>query len=256
MLVMALVGLIAGVLSGLLGIGGGLVLVPSLLFLQFAAGTEATAVALATSLASIAFTGAWSAYQQHRLGNIDFSKVKKISTGVAVGAVAGGFTAPLVPGMVLKLIFCVFAIYVSMQMLLSLQTRLNIQFSTRSAVGAGLVTGALSSWVGIGGGTIVVPFLTSTGEPIKKAIAISSAVGVAVAVFASLGFAWNAWSLQVSAPGRLGFINVHALMGIVPASLLGSSLGIRLGTRLKAPLLKKIFAVVLLLGVTKILSSL
>lgn len=253
---MALVGLIAGVLSGLLGIGGGLVLVPSLLFLLHTAGDEATAVALATSLASIVFTGAWSAYQQHRLGNVDFDKVMKLSVGVAIGAVAGGFTAPLIPGTTLKVIFCVFALYVAAQMLLALQPRFNLQFTARSALGAGVITGALSSWVGIGGGTIVVPFLTSTGESVKKAIAISSAVGVSVAVFASLGFAWSAWHTGVSVPGRWGFIDLQALSGIVPASLVGSYLGVRLGKRIQAPVLKKIFAVVLLLSVAKILTSL
>jgi uncharacterized protein len=256
MALMILVGLVAGVLSGLLGIGGGLVLVPALLVLQSTVGPEATAVALATSLASIAFTGAWSAYQQHGLGNVDFGKVKKLSAGVAVGAVLGGFTAALMPGVVLKVVFCIFATYVAFQMLLEAQPRMNLKFTTRSAAGAGLLTGALSSWVGIGGGTVVVPFLTSTGEPVKKAIGISSAVGVTVAIFASLGFAWSAWRSGVTAPGRWGFIDLAAMVSIVPASLLGSYGGVRLGTRVSAPSLKKIFAVILLLSATKILFSL
>jgi uncharacterized protein len=256
MTLMVLVGLIAGVLSGLLGIGGGLVLVPSLLVLQSTVGSDATAVALATSLATIAFTGAWSAYQQHGLGNVDFNKVKKLSVGVAVGAVAGGFTAALMPGAVLKVVFCVFATYVGIQMWVGVQPRMNITFNARSAAWAGVATGGLSSWVGIGGGTIVVPFLTSTGEPVKKAIGISSAVGVTVAVFASLGYAWSAWRSGVSAPGRWGFIDLAAFASIVPASLLGSFLGVRLGARVSAPLLKKIFAVVLLLSAAKLLFSL
>lgn len=255
MVLMAVVGLISGVLSGLLGIGGGLVLVPSMLVLQSTVGSEATAVAVATSLACIAFTGAWSAYQQHALGNVDFEKVKKLSVGVAVGAVAGGFTAALMPGAVLKGVFCVFAFYVAGQMWLGAQPRMEIGFTTRSAAGAGLATGALSSWVGIGGGTIVLPFLTSTGEPVKKAIGISSAVGVPVALFASLGFAWSAWRSGISAPGRWGFIDLSALLWIVPTSLLGSYWGVRLGKRISAPFLKKIFAVVLLLSALKILHS-
>jgi uncharacterized membrane protein YfcA len=256
MVLMMLIGLVAGVLSGLLGIGGGLVLVPGLLVLQSLSGSDATAVALATSLATIAFTGSWSAYQQHRLGNVDIDKVKKLSAGVAVGAVLGGYTAALMPGTVLKIVFCVFAFYVAGQMWLGAQPRMDIEFNTRSAAGAGLATGALSSWVGIGGGTIVVPFLTSTGEPVKKAIGISSAVGVPVAVFASLGFAWSAWRSGVSVPGRWGFVDLTALVGIVPASLLGSYGGVRLGNRVRAPVLKKIFAVILSLSAAKILFSL
>lgn len=256
MVLMVVVGLVAGVLSGLLGIGGGLVLVPALLVFQSAADSNATAVVLATSLASIAFTGAWSAYQQHRLGNVDLSKVIKLSAGVAVGAVLGGFTAALMPGVVLQVVFCVFATYVALQMLSGSRPHMDIKFTTRSAAGAGLATGALSSWVGIGGGTIVVPFLTSTGEPVKKAIGISSAVGVPVALFASLGFAWSAWRSGVAAPGRWGFIDLVALACIVPASLVGSSLGVRLGTYVSEPVLKKIFAVILLMSVAKIFSSL
>ena len=102
----------------------------------------------------------------------------------------------------------------------------------------------------------MVPFLTSTGEPIKKAIGISSAVGVPVAVFASLGFAWSAWRSGVSVPGRWGFVDLGALMSIVPASLIGSYLGVRLGAHVSAPALNKLFAVILLLSVLKILSSL
>ena len=149
MVLMILIGLIAGVLSGLLGIGGGLVLVPSLLVLQSTVGSEATAVAVATSLAVIVFTGAWSGYQQHALGNVDFSKVMKLSGGVAVGAVLGGFTAALMPGLVLKVVFCIFAVYVASLMLFEVQPKMEIPFTTRSATGAGLATGALSSWVGI-----------------------------------------------------------------------------------------------------------
>jgi uncharacterized protein len=256
MALMIVVGLVAGVLSGLLGIGGGLVLVPALLVLQANQGSQATAVALATSLATIAFTGAWSAYQQYRIGNVDLGKVKKLSAGVALGAIFGGFTTALMPGMVLKVVFCVFATYVAAQMWFGAQPRMDIEFTTRSAAGAGLATGALSSWVGIGGGTIVVPFLTSAGEPLKKAIGISSAVGVPVAVFASLGFAWSAWRSGVSAPGRWGFIDLTALASIVPASLVGSYVGVRMGARVSAPALKKIFAVVLLLSVAKIFLSL
>ena len=140
-------------------------------------------------------------------------------------------------------------------MLLNLQPRLPVAFSTRSATIAGAVTGALSSWVGIGGGTIVVPFLASTGEEMKRAIGISSAVGVVVAVFASLGYALSAWRLGTSFPGRWGYVHLGAFASIVPASMLGAYIGVRLGVFVSAPLLKKIFAVLLLGSAAKLLMS-
>jgi uncharacterized protein len=256
MLFLACVGLVAGVLSGLLGVGGGLVLVPCLLIAQGAQAPDATVVALATSLATIPFTGSWSTYQQHRLGHVDFAKVKTLAWGVAVGAVAGGFTAALVSEYVLKLLFGVFATYVGVQMLLALQPRFKSSFTPRSATIVGAITGALSSWVGIGGGTIVVPYLAATGEPVKRAIGISSAVGVVVALFSTLGYAWSAWRLGVQVPGRWGFVHSAALMSIVPMSLVGSFLGVRLGAVVSAPLLKRIFGVLLLISAAKLFSTL
>ncbi len=255
MILLVIAGLTAGILSGLLGIGGGLVLVPSLLMLSSELGADAAKVALATSLATIPFTGGWAAFQQSRLGNVDFGKVKKLSAGVAVGAVLGSCSAALVPDVALKVVFVVFAAYVGVQMLLNLQPRFPVAFSTRSATIAGAVTGALSSWVGIGGGTIVVPFLASTGEDMKRAVGISSAVGVVVAVFASLGYALSAWRLGTSFPGRWGYVHLGAFASIVPASMLGAYIGVRLGVFVSAPLLKKIFAVLLLGSAAKLLMS-
>lgn len=257
MILLAIAGLIAGVLSGLLGIGGGLVLVPCLLMAQAELGADPAKVALATSLATIPFTGGWAAFQQTRLGNVDFSKVKMLSFGVAIGAVAGSCTATLVPDVALRVTFVAFAVYVGFQMLMDAQPRIPVEFSAKSAAVAGLVTGALSSWVGIGGGTVVVPFLTSTGEPVKKAVGISSAVGVVVAAFASVGYAFGAWHLGDggAAPGRLGYVHIAAFASIVPASLIGAYVGVRLGARVSAPRLKKIFAVVLLASAAKLLTS-
>lgn len=231
-------------------------LVPCLLMAQSELGVDPAKVALATSLATIPFTGSWAAFQQARLGNVDFGKVKKLSFGVAFGAIAGSCTATLVPDIALKVTFVAFAVYVGFQMLMDAQPRIPVAFSARSAAVAGLVTGALSSWVGIGGGTVVVPFLTSTGEPVKKAVGISSAVGVVVAAFASMGYAFGAWRLGEGAvPGRLGYVHIAAFASIVPASLIGAYVGVRLGSRVSAPRLKKIFAVALLASAAKLLTS-
>lgn len=247
-LLMMAVGLSAGVLSGLLGIGGGIVLVPALFFVLSASLPVELVmkVALATSLATIPFTSAFAAWQQYKVGNSDYAKVKQLAPGVAVGAIFGGISATLVSSTLLKAVFCIFALYVGTQMLIGAQPRLKVTFNRSSAMFAGLITGAMSSWVGIGGGNILVPFLTSTGESIKKAAGITSPIGVVVALFATLGFAASALKQPINLPGLLGFVHVGGFFAIVSTSLIGVFFGVRLAEKVPAAVLKKIFAVLLL----------
>ena len=247
-LLLMAVGLCAGVLSGLLGIGGGIILVPALFFVLSASlpVEMVMKVALATSLATIPFTSAFASWQQYKAGNSDYVKVKQLAVGVAVGGIVGGVSAAMVSSTLLKAIFCIFALYVGMQMLIGAQPRLKVTFNRTSAMMAGLITGAMSSWVGIGGGNILVPFLSSTGETIKKAAGITSPIGVVVAIFASLGFAASAVNNPTNLPGLLGFVHVAGFFAIVSTSLVGVFFGVKLSDKVPAAVLKKIFAVLLL----------
>ena len=253
------VGLFAGVLSGMLGIGGGQVLVPCLLAVLASKVPEAYLMktVLATSLATIPFTGGWAAYQQSRDGNVDLSKVKKLALGVVVGALAGGLAAPYVSAVFLKGLFAVFALYVGIQMIIGKQPSLSsAEFNHRNGAIAGASTGALSSWVGIGGGAVVVPFLLAVGEPVKKATGISSAVGVVVAAAATVGYAWSAHAQGVDLPGQWGFVHATALTAIVAGSFFGVLGGIKLAKKVNALLLKRLFAITLLAAGTKMIWSL
>lgn len=251
-------GLIAGILSGLLGIGGGIVLVPALLFILagYVPPELLMKVALATSLATIPFTSAFATLQQHKAGNSNFGKVKQLVGGVAVGGVLGGITASMMPGTVLKAVFCLFALYVGTQMFLNKQPKFKLSFNPRSAAGAGVVTGAMSSWVGIGGGNILVPFLNSTGEDMKKAAGITSPVAVVVAIFASAGYAIAASQMSMHVAGVYGFVHFAAFALIVATSLIGVFFGVRLAGKVSALTLKRVFAVLLLATGTKILFGL
>lgn len=242
------VGLFAGVLSGMLGIGGGQVLVPCLLAVLAGSVPEAYLMktVLATSLATIPFTGGWAAYQQSRAGNVDMSKVKKLALGVMVGALAGGVAAPYVPAPFLKGLFAAFAFYVGVQMIIGKQPKFNAEFSPKNGAIAGAATGALSSWVGIGGGAVVVPFLLAVGEQVKKATGISSAVGVVVAAAATAGYAWTAHAQGIHLPSQWGFVHIPALLAIVSASFFGVIAGVRLADKVNGLLLKRLFAITLL----------
>ncbi len=249
------IGGVAGILSAMLGIGGGQVLVPCLVAILTAKLPPdlMMKVVLATSLATIPFTGAWAAYQQRKAGNVDFTKVAKVSLGVVFGALGGGYAAPFVPGTFLRGLFCFFAFYVGGQMLAGRHPKFKASFSSRSAVAAGAITGALSSWVGIGGGAIIVPYLLSVGEEVKKATGISSAVGVVVAAAASAGYAFAAHAQGIHEPGLLGFVHISAFLGIVTGSFFGVLIGMRLAAKAPAALIKRIFAVTLLASGAKML---
>jgi uncharacterized membrane protein YfcA len=252
------VGLFAGVLSGMLGIGGGQVLVPCLLAVLAGTIPEPFLMktVLATSLATIPFTGGWAAYQQSRDGNVDFAIVRKLALGVVAGALAGGLAAPYVPAPFLKGLFAVFALYVGVQMIVGRQPKFNADFNGRNGAIAGAATGALSSWVGIGGGAVIVPFLLAVGQPVKKATGVSSAVGVVVAAAATAGYAWSAHAQGVHLPGQWGFVHVSALLTIVSASFFGVLAGVKMAKRVNALLLKRLFALTLLAAGLKMIWSL
>lgn len=252
------VGGLAGVLSALLGIGGGLVLVPALSMVLASRIPEGELMktAVATSLATIPFTGGWAAYQQHLRGFVDGTKVRTLAFGVVAGALLGSGTATLVSDTLLRGVFCVFALYVGIQMILGKQPRFRVAWTTRSANVAGALTGLLSSWVGIGGGTVVVPYLLSTGESPRHATGISSAVGVVVALSACVGYALAAYGRDIHLPFQVGYVHVPATINIVVGSLIGVLLGMRIVERINASLLKKLFAVTLLLAGTKMAASL
>lgn len=256
--IFAALGVVAGILSGLLGIGGGQVLVPALLAILSASlpGDALMKTVLATSLATIPFTGGWAAYQQRKAGNVDLAKVAKLAGGVVAGALIGGACAPFVSGMLLKGLFAIFALYVGLQLIAGKQPRFKSEFTSKSATIAGSITGAFSSWVGIGGGAIVVPYLLAVGEEAKKATGISSAVGVVVAASASVGYAIAAHMQQVSLPMQLGFAHLPAFAGIVGGSFFGVLIGMRLAKKANAALIKRLFAITLLAAGAKMLVSL
>lgn len=242
-------GLATGFVAGLLGVGGGLIIVPVLIMQLHAQGLAAGVepqLALGTSLAAIVFTSASSVRAHHRHGAVEWMLVRRIAGGALVGTLVGALLAARVPATVLKAFFVAFLFYAAVQMWLDFKPapHRGLPGGTRSALAGGAI-GAVSSWVGIGGGTLSVPFMLWHNVPLHRAIATSAAIGFPIALAGALGYGWGGWSAAGLPAGSLGFVYLPALAGIVAGSVLTAPLGARTTHRLPVRPLKRIFALLL-----------
>lgn len=243
-------GLVVGFVAGLLGVGGGLIIVPVMIMLLhgqgLAAGIEPQ-VALGTSLASILFTSLSSVRAHHRHGAVDWPLVRRITPGILLGTLAGALLAAQVSALVLKLFFVVFLFYAAIQMWLDFKPAPHRALPGLAGTSlAGGVIGAVSSWVGIGGGTLSVLFMLWHNVPLHRAIATSAAIGFPIAFAGAIGYAIGGRGVADLPPGSLGFVYLPALAGIVVGSVLTAPLGARTAHRLPVRPLKRIFALLLI----------
>jgi uncharacterized membrane protein YfcA len=243
-------GLVVGFVAGLLGVGGGLIIVPVLIVMLhgqgLATGLEPQ-LALGTSLASILFTSLSSVRAHHRHGAVEWSLVRRIAPGIVVGTLVGAVLAAQVSAFALKLFFVAFLFYAAVQMWLDFKPAPHRELPGRAGtLLAGGVIGAVSSWVGIGGGTLSVPFMLWHNITLHRAIATSSAIGFPIAVAGAVGYVLGGWQVGGLPEGSLGFVYLPALSGIVLGSVLTAPLGARTAHRLPIRPLKRIFALLLL----------
>ena len=241
-------GVVAGLLAGLLGIGGGLVLVPLLTAVLVHQGLEMAAavpVAVGTSLATIVFTGASAALAHHRRGALPGGWAPLALAG-ACGAALGAASVPLLGGDVLKGLFAAFEAAVGLRFLLAARARERARPLPGLArlLPPALFTGWLSALLGIGGGTLSVPWFAWLGLSLHRAVALSSALGVGIA---SAGAAAFAVLPPAAAPGgSLGHLWLPAVAAVVPTSVLAAQAGARLAHRLPVAALRRLFGGVLL----------
>ncbi len=245
----ALLGSVVGFLAGLLGIGGGLVIVPilSIILLHFEVlPTEQVVVAaIATSLASILFTSTASAIAHHKNGNVPWEITPWIMTGVALGALISGFMAALLPEQIVRIVFAVSVILIALKMFLSSKTDTP---SERKLPNKGVltmlttITGGLSAMIGIGGGALLVPLLSFFSVDMKKAIGCASACGIIIALFGSIGYISSGSSYFVLNDGFAGFVYLPALLGIVCTSWFTAPLGAKATQSLPVSTIKKAFS--------------
>jgi uncharacterized membrane protein YfcA len=256
----SLVGAVAGVLAGLLGIGGGLVIVPMLVLcfnLQDITDARVMHLALGTSMASIVFTALSSASAHNRRKAVQWDVVRRTTVGLLIGTFLGSCVVALLPGGVLKAFFVVFLYYVATQMLLGHKPKPTRTLPGRAGMfGAGGVIGVVSSWVGIGGGTLSVPFMVWHNVPLKTAIGTSAALGFPIAIAGTVGYLYNGMGVADRPPYSLGYVYLPALFGIVLVSVLTAPLGVRLAHALPVDKLKKVFAILLYVVGTRMLIGL
>ena len=242
-------GAAAGFLAGLLGVGGGLIIVPVLTFaftaLHFPA-SHVVHLALGTSLATILFTSISSLRAHHAHGAVNWRIWRGITPGIVTGTLAGSVLAASLSSVFLKGFFVVFLFYVGTQMLLDIRPKGSRELPGRAGLFlAGNVIGIVSSLVGIGGGTLSVPFMTWCNVKLHEAIGTSAAIGLPIAAAGAVGYAVNGLRIADLPPGSFGFVYLPALAAIVLVSVLTAPLGARLAHRLPVKKLKRIFALLL-----------
>ena len=249
-LAFAVVGAVAGLLAGLLGIGGGAVIVPALILLFTGLGFSDAWIphqAVATSLATVIASGAASAWSHHRRGAVRWELFARLVPWLLIGGWLGAFVAGWLPALWLKRLFALFLLYNALRMLSAGAAKATRPLpSTRSIGAIATAFGALSALLGIGGGILIVPFLTRHGITMQRAVATSSACGVPLAVAGSIGFMVAGWGRSGLPAHSIGFVYWPAALAIVAASMPMATLGAALAHRLPTRLLKRIFGVLLL----------
>ena len=252
-------GAVAGLFAGLFGIGGGVVIVPILVFCLTVQGISDQFImhlALGTSMASISFTAASSFWAHHRRGAVHWIMVRRITPGILTGAFLGSFLASHLSTNILKGFLVVFLYYVAVQMFMNGEPKSAHGMPGQLAMfGAGNTIGAISSLVGIGGGTLSVPFMMWCNLTLHHAIGTSAAIGFPIAVAGALGYIYNGLGVAGLPEFSLGYTYLPALAGIVASSVFTAPLGVRLAHSLPVGKLKRVFALFLALMGTRMLMS-
>lgn len=256
------IGLIAGFLAGLFGIGGGLIIVPAFFYIFTAMDlydSYAMQVAVATSLATIIPTGAMSSYTHYKHDAIDFHWFKILLIGVMAGGAIGAFSAVSMPGDWLKMIFAITLLVIAGLMFKHKDTKQHETGSCNklTTLSFGSVSGAISALMGIGGATLNVPFMVYNGLPINKAIATASLLGLFVAAAGTVVF-FTASGGMDSARGsgfNIGHVNYVVVLSIVSMSVITAKYGARLTHKIDTSKLKKVFAVLMIIVALRMVVS-
>ena len=243
-------GAFAGVLAGLFGIGGGMVIVPVLIFSFMAAGVDEqvlTHMAIATSLASIVFTSLSSVHQHHLARAIDWQLVINMVAGIVVGTTAGVILISGVPGYVLEKLIGIFSLLTAIKMFSNWQPPGNAEDRPGKVnlFTAGGLIGFGSSWFGIGGGTFTVPYLTWMRVNVRQAVATSAACGIPIALTATINNIWTGWNHESLPEWSTGYVYWPAVLGIVITSVPFAKVGAKLAHSMDTRLLTQLFAVLL-----------
>jgi len=252
-----LLGAIAGLLAGLFGLGGGVIIVPALVWLfstQHFPDESIMIMAVATSLATIILTSVSSVISHSRFGAVIWKQVFRLTPGILFGAGIGAVIADFIDTNALRWFFICYLFYVAIHMALQ-KKPLNNSKKVDKWLDylAGIGIGFLSSLLGIGGGTLTVPYLAGRQVPMKNAVAISSACGLPIAISGTIIYSLLGWNKTLLPDWSLGYIYLPTLSGIAICSILTAPLGAKLAHKLSTKKLKRYFSVVLFLIAIKMM---
>lgn len=255
----AAVGAFVGFLAGLLGIGGGMTLVPILaaLFSAQALTPDHTVhLALGTGMASVMFTSSASVREHHRLGSVDWTIVRRLAPGMVAGTLLSTLASGWVAQRSLALAFATIVYGGAIQLLLGRKPHAARTLpGTGGMLLVGVTIGVVCGLVSAGGAFLTVPFMLFCGVTMYTAIGTAAAVGIPVAVIGTTGFVISGWRVASLPPCSLGFVFLPALAALVIASVLTARFGARLAHRLPVPMLKRVFAALLIVLATKMVAS-
>ncbi|MDP1565058.1 MAG: sulfite exporter TauE/SafE family protein [Polaromonas sp.] len=244
-----LLGSITGFLAGLMGIGGGMLMVPFMTFILTAKGFPADytmKMAVATSLATICFTSMSSVRAHHRRGAVLWPIVRLLAPGILLGSLVGAQLAVALPGRILSILFAVFVAFSATQMFLDRKPKPSRTLPGRlGTFSTGWVIGMLSALVGAGGAFVSVPFMTWCNVKIHDAVGTSAALGFPIALAGTLGYIWAGQGMPEMPPGSIGYLYLPGLIVVSLASMCTAPLGARTAHRMDIRPLKKVFAVLL-----------
>lgn len=252
-----LLGAIAGLLAGLFGLGGGVLIVPALVWMFSAQQFPQELVmimSVATSLATIVPTSISSALTHHFLGNITWERVFRLTPGILIGAAMGATVADLIDGQILRGFFISYLLYVGFRMAMPSSVK-SVTKKGRNRVDylAGGGIGFLSSILGIGGGTLTVPYLVGRQVLMKKAVAVSSVCGLPIAISGTVTYALLGSGKSALPDWSFGYVYLPALVGIVICSVVTAPLGAKLANKLPAKKLKRYFSLLIFIIALKMI---
>ncbi len=238
LIIYLLIGAIAGFTAGLFGVGGGLIIVPILYIVFTQLQYDPSVImhmAVGTSLATIIVTSISSVMAHHLKGAVLWSVFRNLAPGLVIGSFLGAGIADYLPGQGLQLLIGFFAVWVALRMF----SRANIKIDPASTLPS------TPKQMGIGGGSLTVPFLNRCGVVMQKAVATSAACGLPIAIAGALGFMWFGKQSDVTVPNTIGYIHIYAFIGISIMSFFTAKVGAKVAHLLSPVMLKKCFAALL-----------
>ncbi|MGR8929714.1 MAG: sulfite exporter TauE/SafE family protein [Gammaproteobacteria bacterium] len=254
-----LIGIAAGLSAGLFGIGGGVLVVPFLSWLFEAQRFQSESImlmAVATSLATAIFTSGASVITHSRLGNVVWARTLSLGPSMLAGAFAGAVTAKYITADSLRVFFIGYLAYTGLRMAFPKRNTPSRYIKYRYLdYPIGFFIGTISALLGIGGGTMTVPYFASSGLSMKNAVATSSSCALPITTSAAVSYIILGWHNDYLPVGSLGYIYLPAFFGVIFTSMLSAPAGAKLAHRLPSLQLKRYFALIVLLIAIKMALS-